>query len=134
MDLLFDPLGMLLATARDVLPVLVMLTLFHLLVLRRPIPGPTKVIAGFAFILVGMTLFLMGLELALFPLGELMATQLSSAIWEMVGVPSAGSRSSTTWSFSRGTFIIRPTRPAAATAPLSSNSSRSSLSRFHGSA
>ena len=35
MDLLFDPLNMLLATARDVLPVVIMLTLFHLLVLRQ---------------------------------------------------------------------------------------------------
>ncbi len=82
MDLLFDPLRMLLATARDVLPVLIMLTLFHLLVLRRPIPRPTRVIGGFVFVLLGMTMFLIGLELALFPVGKSMATQLVAAAQE----------------------------------------------------
>jgi hypothetical protein len=82
MDLLFDPLKMLLATARDVLPVVVMLTLFQLLVLRQRIPKPAKVIAGFALVLVGMTLFLIGLELALFPMGRSMAFQLAKAAQE----------------------------------------------------
>jgi uncharacterized protein YhhL (DUF1145 family) len=79
MDTLFDPLGMLLATARDVLPVLIMLTLFHLVVLRRPIPRPARIIGGFVLVLLGMTLFLAGLELALFPVGRTMALQLAEA-------------------------------------------------------
>ena len=52
----------------------------------------------------------------------------------MVGVPSAGNTSSTLLRCERGTFIIRPTRPAAAIAPFSSSSRRSILRRFHSSA
>jgi hypothetical protein len=79
MDILFNPLDMLLATARDVLPVLVMLTVFHLVVLKKPIPRPARIIGGSVLVLVGMTLFLAGLELALFPLGRSMALQLAEA-------------------------------------------------------
>jgi uncharacterized protein YhhL (DUF1145 family) len=77
MDLLYDPLGLLLATARDVLPVLALLVGFHLLVLRRPLPRPTRIAIGFVFVLLGMTLFLAGLEIALFPIGRSMALQLA---------------------------------------------------------
>jgi hypothetical protein len=77
MDLLYDPVGLLLATARDVLPVLALLVGFHVLVLRRPVPRPTRIAVGFFFVLLGMTLFLAGLEIALFPVGRTMALQLA---------------------------------------------------------
>jgi hypothetical protein len=81
MDLLYDPVGYLLATSREVLPVLVFLVVFHLAVLKRPIPRPARILVGFAFVLVGMMLFLGGLELALFPVGRTMALQLVDAAW-----------------------------------------------------
>jgi hypothetical protein len=65
-------------TSRDVFAVSALLFGFQYLVLRRPIRNLRRVIAGLALVIVGLALFLIGLELALFPLGELMAKQLSS--------------------------------------------------------
>ena len=67
----------LLATVRDVLPIAVVILGFQLLVIRRPIPNLRRVLIGFVYVLVGLALFLEGLEQALFPLGRLMARQLT---------------------------------------------------------
>jgi hypothetical protein len=72
---LFDTLLM---TVRDVLPVLILLVVFQALVLKQPIPHLRKLVAGTVFALVGLALFLMGLETALFPIGDAMAKQLSA--------------------------------------------------------
>ena len=77
MEILFDPIMLLLATAKDVLPVLGLLVLFQTLVLKRPIPRPGRIIFGFGSALVGMTFFLGELELASFPVGRTMALQLA---------------------------------------------------------
>lgn len=79
MDFLNDPAAFFLATARDVFPVLLFLVFFHLMVLKRPIPRPTRIAVGFVFVLLGMALFLAGLDLALFPVGRSMALQLVEA-------------------------------------------------------
>lgn len=70
--------GVLLSTARDVLPILVILLGFQFLVLRKPIPNLRRVMIGFIYVLVGLALFLQGLEQALFPIGRLMAEQLTN--------------------------------------------------------
>jgi hypothetical protein len=70
--------GTVLGLVRDVLPIAAILIGFQLLVLRRPIHNPARVFMGLLFVLVGLALFLEGLELALFPLGRLLATQLTS--------------------------------------------------------
>lgn len=67
-----------LGTLLDVLPIATILLGFQFLVLRRPVKNPREVLVGFLMVLVGLTLFLEGLDLALFPLGELMAAQLTS--------------------------------------------------------
>jgi len=67
-----------LGTARDVLPIVAVLLAFQLLVLRRPVPNPRRVALGLVYVLAGLTLFLDGLEEALFPLGRLMAEQLTA--------------------------------------------------------
>lgn len=64
-------------TIIDVLPIAVIIFGFQLFVIRRPIPNLGRVCIGFAYVLVGLTFFLEGLEQALFPLGKLMATQLT---------------------------------------------------------
>jgi hypothetical protein len=66
----------LVATVLDVLPIAGIVIGFQLLVIRRPIPNMGRVAIGFVYVLVGLALFLQGLEMALFPLGELMAQQL----------------------------------------------------------
>ncbi len=70
---------MILQTVGDVLPVAFFLFAFHTVVLRRPIPHMARIIVGFGFVVVGLGLFLLGLELGLFPLGRLMAEQLTGA-------------------------------------------------------
>ncbi|BBB30635.1 DUF1538 domain-containing protein [Neptunomonas japonica] len=66
------------STVRDVIPIAVILFGFQFLVIRRRIPNLKKVIIGFAYVLVGLALFLLGLEKALFPIGRLMAEQLTN--------------------------------------------------------
>jgi hypothetical protein len=77
-DLFTDFIAVFLATIRDVLPIAVILFGFQFLVIRRPIPHMRKVIVGFGYVLLGLTLFLLGLEKALFPIGRLMAEQLTN--------------------------------------------------------
>ena len=71
-------LEVLLATVDDVLPIIGILVGFQVLILRRKIPNLGRVMAGFGFVLLGLAFFLEGLELALFPLGKLMASQLTA--------------------------------------------------------
>jgi hypothetical protein len=66
-----------LSTMADVLPIALIIFGFQLFILRQRIPNPKRVLAGFLYFLVGLTLFLVGLEEALFPLGKLMAQQLT---------------------------------------------------------
>lgn len=77
-------LDLLLNTLKDVLPIVGIIFFFQYVIIRKPIAHLPQVLLGFGFVIVGLTLFLLGLEQALFPLGKLMATQLSSA--EFLGV------------------------------------------------
>jgi hypothetical protein len=65
-------------TCRDVFPVLALIVGFQFIILRQSIPHLRQVVVGFGLVLIGLTLFLVGLEKALFPLGKIMATQLSA--------------------------------------------------------
>lgn len=67
----------LLATVRDVAPIAAILFGFQALVIRRPIPQLRRVLVGFVYVLIGLSLFLLGLDRVLFPLGRLMAAQLT---------------------------------------------------------
>ncbi len=64
-------------TIRDVTPIVLAIFGFQLLILRKPIPNLGKIVRGFVLVLLGLGLFLEGLEAALFPLGRLMAQQLT---------------------------------------------------------
>lgn len=69
--------GVLLTTVRDILPILILITIFQLFVLRQPIPHLGRLIIGGVYVVIGLALFLIGLEKALFPVGRIMAAQLS---------------------------------------------------------
>ena len=76
---LLERLGLTLLTMmRDVAPIAAILFGFQLLVLRQAIREPGKVFLGLLFVLLGLTLFMEGLETALFPLGRIMAEQLTA--------------------------------------------------------
>jgi hypothetical protein len=77
-------LDTLMATVRDVLPIAVILFSMQIFVLRRPIAKLRQVLTGFLLVLLGLAFFLQGLEQALFPLGKLMADQLTAP--EFLGV------------------------------------------------
>lgn len=70
-------------TVQDVAPIVVVLAFFQVVVLRRRLPQARRMVVGFGFVLVGLALFLIGLEQALFPIGETMARQLTAP--EMLG-------------------------------------------------
>lgn len=70
--------GSLVSTIDDVLPIIGILVGFQVLVLRRTIPNLKRVLLGFLLVLLGLAFFLEGLERALFPLGKLMAEQLTA--------------------------------------------------------
>ena len=78
MEWLGSLLDTLLSTLDDVLPIALVIFGFQLFVLRRPVPNLRRVLTGFVYVLLGLTLFLQGLEQALFPLGRLMAEQLTN--------------------------------------------------------
>jgi len=66
------------ATLRDILPILGLIVCFQLFVLRQPIPHLRRLIVGGVYVVLGLTLFLIGLDKALFPVGKIMAAQLSN--------------------------------------------------------
>jgi hypothetical protein len=66
-----------LLTIRDILPIAVIIFGFQWLVIRRPVPNLKHTLIGFVYVLIGLSLFLVGLEKALFPLGKLMARELT---------------------------------------------------------
>lgn len=77
MEWLVSMLAVFSRTMLDVAPIAGILFGFQWLVIRRPIPDSKKVMVGFVYVVLGMALFLQGLEYALFPLGKLMAAQLT---------------------------------------------------------
>lgn len=68
-------------TLRDVLPILALIIFFQLVVIKQAIPHLKKMILGGVYVIVGLSFFLMGLEKALFPVGRIMAEQLSDPVF-----------------------------------------------------
>ncbi len=77
-----------LQTAFDVLPIIALLFVFQVLILKRPLRRPGRKIVGLVYVIVGLALFIAGLESALFPLGRTMASQLTAP--EFLGISSGG--------------------------------------------
>lgn len=63
----------LLGSGRDLAPIVVVIVCFQLLVLRQPLPDLVDLIVGLFLVLLGLTFFINGLEMGLFPIGESMA-------------------------------------------------------------
>ncbi len=57
----------------DLLPIFAVIFVFQILVLRQPVPNIADIAIGTAFVVLGLTLFIQGLEKSLFPVGEHMA-------------------------------------------------------------
>ncbi len=77
------------ATILDVLPIAIILFIFQALVIRKKPANLKRVLIGFMYVLMGLSLFLVGLEKALFPLGKGMAEMLTNP--EFTGALNTGS-------------------------------------------
>ncbi|MCW8956651.1 MAG: DUF1538 domain-containing protein [Gammaproteobacteria bacterium] len=86
MELIAEIFNILLATLSDVVPIAAIIFGFQFLVIRRQVPNLKRVLIGFFYVLLGLSLFLLGLEKALFPLGRLMADQLTNPAFIYDGV------------------------------------------------
>ena len=68
----------------DLLPIILVIAFFQLVVIRQPLPQLGEVLLGAFLVVTGLSLFIQGLEMSLFPIGEAMAHALArkgSVFW-----------------------------------------------------
>lgn len=71
----------------DLLPIIIVISFFQLIVLRQPMPQLGEVLFGSILVVLGLMLFIQGLEMALFPIGESIAQALArkgSLFWLLI--------------------------------------------------
>lgn len=76
-----------LGSLRDLLPIVLVISGFQLFVFRQPVDGLLSLATGALFVVAGLTFFIYGLRLALFPVGESLAhalAQKGSVFWLIV--------------------------------------------------
>ena len=72
---------------RDLLPVILVITVFQLAILRQPFPELLEVLIGAFLVVIGLMLFVQGLEMGLFPIGETLAVAFArkgSLVWLLI--------------------------------------------------
>ena len=62
-----------LGSLRDLMPIILVIGFFQLAVLQQPLPNIVDLLIGTFFVVLGLTFFVYGLEMGLFPIGESMA-------------------------------------------------------------
>ena len=62
-----------LQSLRDLAPIVLVIAVFQIAVLQQPIPNLGELLVGLLFVTFGLTLFIGGLDMGVFPLGETMA-------------------------------------------------------------
>lgn len=62
-----------LGSVRDLTPIILVIGFFQLFVLQQPLENVSSLISGVFFVILGLTFFIYGLEMGLFPIGESMA-------------------------------------------------------------
>lgn len=70
-------MGLVAGAARDLAPIVVVIGFFQIVVLQQPFPNLENVIIGLIFVVLGLAMFIQGLEMGLFPIGENMADALA---------------------------------------------------------
>jgi len=76
-----------LGSLRDLLPIILVISAFQLFVFRAPVTGLISIATGALLVVAGLTFFIFGLRLALFPVGEEIAHELAqkgSVFWLVV--------------------------------------------------
>jgi len=64
-------------SVRDLAPILLVIGFFQVVVLQQPVPELGRLLIGALAVVLGLTLFIQGLELGLFPIGESLAYEFS---------------------------------------------------------
>jgi len=70
--------GALFDSLRDLLPIILVIAFFQFAVLQQPIPNFGEIAIGILFVVIGLTLFVQGLNMGLFPIGDSMAYAFAS--------------------------------------------------------
>lgn len=71
-------------STQDLLPIIIVIAFFQIFVLQKPIPNMGQLFVGTALVVLGLSLFVKGLEIGLFPIGESMAyafARKGSVLW-----------------------------------------------------
>ncbi|WP_206483699.1 DUF1538 domain-containing protein [Thalassotalea sp. G2M2-11] len=73
----------LLGSCKDLLPIILVIAFFQILILQQPLPNLSDVFIGLMLVVLGLTFFIYGLEMGLFPIGESMAQAFArkGSIW-----------------------------------------------------
>ena len=72
---------------RDLAPIILVIGFFQIFVLQQPLENVASLVTGFFFVILGLTFFIYGLEMGLFPIGESMAhafARKGSVFWLLV--------------------------------------------------
>ncbi|USH01758.1 DUF1538 domain-containing protein [Grimontia kaedaensis] len=76
-----------LGSLKDLLPIILVIGFFQIIVLQQPLPDSLSILIGLVLVVMGLTFFVFGLEMGLFPIGESMAHSLArkgSVFWLVV--------------------------------------------------
>ncbi|MGF1716941.1 DUF1538 domain-containing protein [Photobacterium chitinilyticum] len=76
-----------LSSLRDLLPIIIVISFFQLVVLQQPLPDWGAILLGLLLVVIGLTFFIFGLEMGLFPIGESMARSFASkgsVVWLLI--------------------------------------------------
>lgn len=89
----FALLKSMLGSLRDLAPIIFVVVFFQLAVFGQPMPNLSELLIGLVFVTLGLTFFIYGLEMGLFPIGETMAhafARKGSVFWLIVFAFSLG--------------------------------------------
>jgi len=83
----------LIGSSMDLMPIFVVIFIFQVFILKKPVPNMGEIAIGTIFVVLGLALFIQGLEKSLFPIGENMANAFArkgSLLWLLVFAFSLG--------------------------------------------
>ncbi len=81
------------SSVRDLAPIVIVVGFFQLVILRQPVPDLVQILVGLVLVVVGLSFFIRGLEMGLFPIGESMAhafARKGSVFWLLLFAFSLG--------------------------------------------
>jgi len=65
--------GLIMGSSRDLAPIVLVVAFFQVVVIRQPLPNMVDTLVGLLLVMLGLGLFIRGLDMALFPVGEALA-------------------------------------------------------------